>query len=315
MIGAAMVEGTAMSHIPVLYHEIIHALQPRPAGRYVDGTLGAAGHARAILEASSPDGLLLGLDLDPQALALARQNLADFADRVHLVQASYATLARQLENLGWDCIDGLLLDLGASSIQFDQAARGFSFQQDGPLDMRFGPAAIQTAADIINTYDEQELASLIFTYGEDRDSRRIARAIVAARPLYTTRQLASVVEKASPRRGQRIHPATQTFQALRIVVNQELAAVEAVLPQALAALKTGGRLAVITFHSLEDRLVKDFFREQSADRFNPPYERIYEQERAAVCKLINKKPLVPSQQELHENPRARSAKLRIVEKL
>ena len=304
-----------MTHRPVLYKEIIHALQPQRGGHYVDGTLGAGGHARGILEACSPDGLLLGLDVDPQALALARETLAPYERRVHLVQASYISMAEQLAALKWDVVDGIVLDLGASSMQFDNAERGFSFMQDGPLDMRFGPHALQSAADLVNNLLERDLADLIFEYGEDRDSRKIARAIVEHRPLHTTRELVAVIEKASPRRGDRLHPATQTFQALRIAVNDELAAVEQTLPQAVAALGSGGRLAVITFHSLEDRIVKDYFREQGKDIVNPPYERIYEEERKAIVKLVNKKPITPSDEEIQVNPRARSAKLRVIEKL
>lgn len=304
-----------MQHKPVLYQEIIHALQPRNSGRYVDGTLGAGGHARGILEACAPDGHLLGLDVDPQALALSRETLAPYEGRIHLAQASHITLNEQLASLKWDAIDGIVLDLGASSMQFDNAERGFSFLQDGPLDMRFGPHLAMSAADIVNTYDERELADIIFKYGEDRDSRKIARAIVQNRPLHTTGELVAVIEKASPRRGDKTHPATQTFQALRIVVNEELAAVEITLPQAIAALKSGGRCAVISFHSLEDRIVKEYFREQSKDLINPPYEKIYEVERKAIVKLVNKKPILPTEEEVRENPRARSAKLRVVEKM
>lgn len=303
------------AHKPVLYQEIIHALQPRNGGRYVDGTLGAGGHARGILEACAPDGQLLGLDVDPQALAIARETLAPYEGRVHLAQASHITLSEQLASLKWDGVDGIVLDLGASSMQFDNAERGFSFMQDGPLDMRFGINATMSADEIVNTFDERELADIIFKYGEDRDSRKIARAIVQARPLHTTGELVAAIEKASPRRGDRVHPATQTFQALRIAVNDELAAVEKTLPQAVASLNTGGRCAVISFHSLEDRIVKEYFREQSKDLVNPPYERIYEVERKAVVKLVNKKPILPTEEELKDNPRARSAKLRVVEKL
>jgi 16S rRNA (cytosine1402-N4)-methyltransferase len=281
----------------------------------VDGTLGAGGHARGILEACAPDGHLLGLDVDPQALALSRETLAPYEGRIHLAQASHITLNEQLASLKWDAIDGIVLDLGASSMQFDNAERGFSFLQDGPLDMRFGPHLAMSAADIVNTYDERELADIIFKYGEDRDSRKIARAIVQNRPLHTTGELVAVIEKARPRRGDKTHPATQTFQALRIVVNEELAAVEITLPQAIAALKSGGRCAVISFHSLEDRIVKEYFREQSKDLINPPYEKIYEVERKAVVKLVNKKPILPTEEEVRENPRARSAKLRVVEKM
>jgi 16S rRNA (cytosine1402-N4)-methyltransferase len=302
-------------HEPVLYKEIIHALQPHAGGRYVDGTLGAGGHARGIMEVSAPDGRLLGLDVDPQALTLARKNLAPYEGRIHLAQASYTSLSTQLAQLQWEAVDGILLDLGASSMQFDTAERGFSFLQDAPLDMRFGPHVLQTAADLVNESSERELADLIFQYGEERDSRKIARAIVKARPLHTTRELVAVIESVSPRRGDRLHPATRTFQALRIAVNEELTSIKEVLPQAIAALRPGGRLAVISFHSLEDRIVKDFFREQSRDLVNPPYERIYEEERKATLKEVNRKPMVPSEDEIKNNPRARSAKLRIAEKL
>jgi len=308
------------SHKPVLYKEIIHALQPRRGGRYVDGTLGAGGHARGILEASAPDGRLLGLDVDPQALAIARETLAPYEHRIHLAQASYATLSAQLKTLHWESVDGIVLDLGASSMQFDTPERGFSFQHDAPLDMRFGPSALQTAADIVNAYSESELADVLYEFGEERDSRKLARAIVKARPLHTTGELVAVIEAVSPRRGsfgrlRTVHPATRTFQALRIAVNDELASVAKTLPQAVASLPVGGRLAVISFHSLEDRIVKDFFREQSKDLINPPYEKLYEVERKATIKEVNRKPILPSEEETKNNPRARSAKLRIAEKL
>ena len=281
----------------------------------MDGTLGAGGHARGMLEASAPDGQLLGLDVDPQALALARKNLAPYEGRIHLAQASYTSLSTQLAQLQWDAVDGIVLDLGASSMQFDTPGRGFSFLHDAPLDMRFGPHLPRTAADLVNKSSERELADLIYRYGEERDSRKIAGAIVKARPLHTTRELVAVIEAVSPRRGDRLHPATRTFQALRIAVNEELASLEEVLPQAVAALGTGGRLAVISFHSLEDRIVKAFFRAQSRDLVNPPYEQIYAEERKATLKEVNRKPITPSDDEIRSNPRARSAKLRIVEKL
>lgn len=303
-----------MNHLPVLYHEIIHALHPTSPGRYVDGTVGAGGHARGILEACAPDGQLLGLDLDPQALALARETLAPFGRRAHLVQASYSSLPAALKELGWEAVDGIVLDLGLSSMQLDTPERGFSFQHDAPLDMRFSPQNTITAATLVNQLDESELADLLYRYGEEPNGRRIARAIIKARPLQTTHQLAAAIEAVSPRKG-RVHPATQTFQALRIAVNEELSAVEDVLPKAVAALKSGGRLAVISFHSLEDRIVKDFIREQSRDLVNPPYEPIYAVERKAILKEIARKPITPSEQELNENPRARSAKLRVAKKL
>jgi len=199
-------------HLPVLYKEIIHALQPKQGGRYVDGTLGAGGHARGILEACAPDGHLLGLDVDPQALAIARKTLAPYEHRIHLAQASYTTLSTQLENLQWDSVDGIVLDLGASSMQFDTPERGFSFMQDAPLDMRFGPYAIQTAADIVNNYAERELADLIYEYGEERDSRKIARAIVGKRPLHTTRTGRSDRSSISPTRRPRT-PRNEDFSS------------------------------------------------------------------------------------------------------
>jgi 16S rRNA (cytosine1402-N4)-methyltransferase len=232
-----------------------------------------------------------------------------------LVQASYVFLERELAGLGWEAVDGVVLDLGASSMQFDSPERGFSFAQDGPLDMRFGPAAPHSAADLVNELPQDELADLIFRYGEERAARRIARAIVAARPLRSTGELAAVIERANPRRGSRLHPATRTFQALRIAVNDELAAVEQALPLAAASLRPGGRLAVITFHSLEDRLVKDFIRRESKDQVNPPYERIYAVERTAALKDLTRKPITPGEAELESNPRARSAKLRVAEKI
>ena len=304
----------AMKHQPVLYHEIIHALQPKNKGQYVDGTLGAGGHARGILEACAPDGRLLGLDVDPQAIALARETLAPYGERARLIQASYDSLEQILGEVNWEAVDGILLDLGLSSMQLEAPERGFSFQQDAPLDMRFDPGSPTKAADLINTLPGDELADLIYRYGEERASRRIAQAIVKARPLQTTRQLAAVVESVLPRKG-RIHPATRTFQAFRIAVNQELERVENVLPQAVAALNSGGRLAVITFHSLENRIVKEYFRRESRNFINPPYERIYEVEKSATLKEINRKVITPGEAEIVANPRARSAKLRVVEKL
>lgn len=303
-----------MQHQPVLYHEIIHALQPKNEGFYVDGTLGAGGHARGILEACAPDGRLLGLDVDPQALALARETLAPYGERARLIQASYTSLAALLHEIGWEKVDGILLDLGLSSMQLDTPERGFSFQHDAPLDMRFDPASPTTAADLVNTLSPAELADLIYRYGEERASRRIAQAIVQARPLRTTRQLAAVIESVLHRRGH-VHPATQTFQALRIAVNQELDRVENVLPQAAAALRPGGRLAIISFHSLEDRIVKEYFRRESRDCVCPPKQPVCTCGHIATLKEIARKPIAPGKAEVKANPRARSAKLRIAEKL
>ena len=300
-------------HKPVLYKEIIHALQPKNAGRYIDGTVGAGGHARGILEACAPDGRLLGLDLDPKALAAARETLAPYGKRAVLTQASYVSVLQVMEELQWDAADGIVLDLGVSSMQLDDPERGFSFQQEAPLDMRFNPEYGRSAADLVNEAQEEELAEILFRYGEEPQARRIARNIVRARPITTTAQLAQVVKRAYPGHS-RMHPATRTFQALRIAVNEELKAVEQGLPEAMQALRPGGRLAVISFHSLEDRIVKEFFRREGKDQINPPYERLYEVERKATLKEITRKPVTPSAEEIEGNPRARSAKLRVAEK-
>jgi len=299
---------------------VLAGLRPRPGGRYIDGTLGAGGHAAGLLELSSPDGRLLGLDRDPAALETAQVNLARFGERAMLVRSSYTHMGESAREFA--PVDGILLDLGLSSLQLDDPVRGFAFQADGPLDMRFDPDADLTAAEIVNDWPLDELADIIFSYGEERYSRRIARAIGAARPVETTRQLAEIVARAVGRqRGpSRIHPATRTFQALRIAVNGELETVEAVLPVALSLLKPGGRLAVISFHSLEDRLVKSFFRQQargpaagydstgSSTRLLPPRFE-------PTIKEITRKPIEASEEEIARNPRARSAKLRIAERL
>jgi len=302
-------------HEPVLYQEIILALRPRDGGFYVDGTVGAGGHAWGILEASSPSGKLLGLDLDPQALDLAQERLSPFEDRATLVQASYTTLGVQLESLGWDSVQGILLDLGLSSMQLDTPERGFSLRSDGPLDMRFDPQAEIKAADLVNNLPEAELADLIYRFGEERRSRQVARAIVAARPLHTTEELKEIVTKVVGRGKSRIHPATRTFQALRIATNKELEAVTTVLPEAMRALSSGGRLAVISFHSLEDRIVKQFFKHESRDCICPPQQPICTCEHQAALKVITRKPIRPEQAEVDANPRARSARLRVAEKL
>jgi 16S rRNA (cytosine1402-N4)-methyltransferase len=302
-------------HRSVLYHQIILALRPQSQRRYVDATLGAGGHAAGILEASSPDGQLLGIDLDPQALALASQRLADYSNRVFLVQASFTSLNEQLARVGWEQVSGIVIDLGVSSMQFDTPERGFSFQADGPLDMRFGPQQAISAEELVNSLPEAELADLIWRYGEDRLSRRIARSILQARPLRTTRELADAVAHAYGGKKERIHPATRTFQALRIAVNQELQALETVLPQALAALSPGGRLAVISFHSLEDRMVKQYFRRESRDCICPPEQPVCTCGHKASITEITRHPIQAGDDEIAENPRSRSAKLRVAEKL
>jgi 16S rRNA (cytosine1402-N4)-methyltransferase len=265
------------------------------------------------LKASSPQGRLLGLDLDPRALALAGERLQEFGDRAVLRQASYRSLAEQVKQLDWPPLQGILLDLGLSSMQLDTPERGFSFQQDGPLDMRFGPANPVKASDLVNDLPETELADLLWRFGEESNSRRIARAIVRSRPLATTRQLAEVIAHAVPNRG-KIHPATKSFQALRIAVNQELRTIEETLPIAVEALAPGGRLAVISFHSLEDRIVKQYFRRESKDCICPPEQIICTCGHRASIIEITRHPVQPGESEAEQNPRARSARLRVGEK-
>jgi 16S rRNA (cytosine1402-N4)-methyltransferase len=301
-------------HIPVLYQNIILALNPKSRGRYDDGTFGAGRHAAGILKVSSPDGEVLGLDVDPQALEIARNNLSEFGARVIIIKASYTTLTEQLAKVGWTRIDGMLLDLGASSMQFDTPERGFSFQAAGDLDMRFDPTNALTATHLVNDLPESELANLIFRYGEEPRSRQIAKAIVAARPVSSTVQLAEIISSISPIRD-RLHPATRTFMALRIAVNDELISIEKVLPQAIQSLAIGGRLAVISFHSLEDRLVKGFFRQESKDCLCPPRQPMCTCGHKASIREVNRRPIIPTDLESSSNPRARSAKLRVVEKI
>lgn len=303
-----------MAHLPVLYHEIIHALCPHDQGLYVDGTVGAGGHARGILEASSPNGKLIGLDLDPLALSLAREVLSPFGDRVILLKASYTTLETQLVNLGWSSINGIMLDFGVSSMQLDSPDRGFSFRSDAPLDMRFDPDGHVMAEDLVNGLPERDLANLIYNYGEERKSRQIARAITDSRPLHTTRELAEVITGIIKSEKGRIHPATRTFQALRIAVNDELKAIEEVLPQAVNSLTPGGRLAVISFHSLEDRIVKKYFRKESQDCICPPRQPVCTCSHKARIREISRRPIRPEDSEINKNPRARSARMRVAEK-
>ena len=303
-----------MAHLPVLYHEIIHALCPHDQGLYVDGTVGAGGHARGILEASSPNGRLIGLDLDPLALSLAREVLSPFGDRVILLKASYTTLETQLANLGWSSINGIMLDFGVSSMQLDSPDRGFSFRSDAPLDMRFDPDGHVMAEDLVNGLSERDLANLIYNYGEERKSRQIARAITDSRPLHTTRELAEVITGIIKSEKGRIHPATRTFQALRIAVNDELKAIEEVLPQAVNSLTPGGRLAVISFHSLEDRIVKKYFRKESQDCICPPRQPVCTCSHKARIREISRRPIRPEDSEINKNPRARSARMRVAEK-
>jgi 16S rRNA (cytosine1402-N4)-methyltransferase len=290
-------------------------MQLQREGLYIDGTLGAGGHAWGILQGSRPDGLLLGLDVDPQALELAQVKLAEYGKRAILVHASYSSLLEQVSRLGWRWVDGILLDLGLSSMQLDEQARGFSFQFEAPLDMRFDPDGKVCASDLVNNLDEKELADLLFRYGEEQRSRQVARAMVRARPIQTTTQLAKVVAGVTRGGKSGIHPATRTFQALRIAVNGELDALEDVLPQTLEALAPGGRLAVISFHSLEDRMVKQFLRKESKDCLCPPRQPVCTCGHKASLRELTSKPVRPQEDEIRNNPRSRSARLRIAERI
>lgn len=308
--------GDHFPHQPVLYQEVLDALAPQTGKSYLDGTVGAGGHAEGILLASAPQGKLLGLDLDPEALAITRQRLFAFQDRVILRQASYRDAAAVLSEIGWGQVDGILLDLGVSSMQLDQPDRGFSFRESGPLDMRFNPADGTSAADLVNLLDEKSLADLIYEFGEERYSRRIARAIVSTRPIQTTGKLVEVIEKAVPAGyDPHLHPATRTFQALRIATNRELETISQALPALTDLLVPGGKIAVISFHSLEDRLTKHFFRQESKDCICPPNQPVCTCEHKASLKVLTRKPISASEQEKSTNPRSRSAKLRVAEKI
>jgi 16S rRNA (cytosine1402-N4)-methyltransferase len=292
----------APTHIPVLLEETIEALNVQPGGRYVDCTIGAGGHAAAILERGSPGGQLLGIDADPEAIEVARARLEAYRSSFLLVNENFANLRAICIEYGFFPVHGILFDLGLSSLQLENSNRGFSFQQDAFLDMRLSPSQEITAAIVINASRESQLARLIKEYGEERYSRQIARQIVHQRPITTTSQLVRVIEQAVGGRKGRIHPATRTFQAIRIAVNQELEHLESALKQAVDLLGFGGRLVVISYHSLEDRIVKNFMRQQaSGDK--------------ALLRLVNKKVITPSFEEVQYNPRSRSAKLRAAERI
>ena len=291
------------SHEPVLVAETVALLDPARGGLFVDCTVGLGGHSRALLEAGA--SRLLGLDRDPSALRIAAESLSAWGARVTLVHADYRQLAQVLDAQGDPGVDGALADLGVSSMQFDTEGRGFSFRRDEPLDMRMDQTAGPTAADLLSAVEEEDLANVIFQFGEERFSRRIARGVVEARrlaPVQTTGQLAQIVRRAVPRRGyQRIDPATRTFQAIRIWVNRELDGLDTFLIEASQRLRAGARLAVITFHSLEDRIVKHTFRALAAG--------------GDALRVLTRKPVIPAEAEVARNPRARSAKLRAIERL
>jgi 16S rRNA (cytosine1402-N4)-methyltransferase len=306
------------NHLSVLVREVGGFLSPRPGGRYLDGTLGGGGHAEQILLASGPDGELLGLDRDEEALAEARRRLADFKDRLITRQASFAEARELLAAIHWNEVDGVILDLGISSHQLDTPERGFSFRARAPLDMRMDRRQALNAGQIVNSFAAAELERIFRVYGEEPRARRIAQAIVAerqARPIETTADMAGLIEQIKGGRRRDHHPATQVFQALRIAVNDEIGQLERFLHDGFELLRPGGRMAIIAFHSLEDRLVKHAFRKWSRSCICPP--------RAPNCRcgwsrkatLLTRKPVTPSVDEIHANPRARSAKLRAVERV
>jgi 16S rRNA (cytosine1402-N4)-methyltransferase len=302
-------------HLPVLYHESLKLLQPKNHGKYLDGTLGAGGHAEGILIGSQPDGMLVGLDVDSQALEIAKRKLSKFGERAVLIKRSYEDMAKELGAIRWKCVDGIILDLGLSSMQLDTAERGFSFIKDAPLDMRFNKCQALTAAEIVNTWSEKEIAKILWEFGEEPRSRQIAAAIMAHRPLSSTQKLAALVLDVYKGKRGKIHPATRTFQGLRIAVNHEFDTLKKGLNESVSVLCKGGRLAVISFHSLEDRIVKQFFQRESRDCVCPSEAPVCTCGHKAMIKIITKKAIIPSQEEVEKNPRARSAKLRAVEKL
>ena len=315
MMVARETEPASIEHIPVLYQPILEWLRPGEGKFFLDGTVGGGGHAEGILKCGAG---VLGLDRDPEAIRSARQRLAVFGERAILRQACYSQGRAILEEIGHVPVDGILLDLGLSSLQLADPERGFAFRQDGPLDMRFDRSQGETAADLVNTLPMEEIARILFLYGEERDARRISKAIVSNRPLTTTRELAEAVTAAAGKRGRArgdMHPATRTFQALRIAVNHELDELQEALPELMQCLAPGGRMAVISFHSLEDRIVKQTFRKASG---KPGWEssgaRVFSEPQVSFRDLTGK-PIRPEQEEIAQNPRARSAKLRVIEKL
>jgi 16S rRNA (cytosine1402-N4)-methyltransferase len=302
-------------HVPVLLDEIVAGLQPQRGGYFVDCTVGLGGHAAAILERISPSGRLLGIDADPEAIKLSQDKLSDYGETVSLVNDNFVNLEAICGRYHFHPVDGILFDLGVSSLQLDTAERGFSFHLDAPLNMRFDPGQELTASDIVNSFSEQELAKLIEKYGEERRSRRIARYIVQNRPIATTVELARLIEQALGGKRARIHPATRTFMALRIAVNSELQNLELALKQTINLLRPGGRLTVISYHSLEDRIVKQFMRYAASSCLCPPGTVICRCGHKPTLRLISRKVIKPTSLEIESNPRSRSAKLRIAERL
>jgi 16S rRNA (cytosine1402-N4)-methyltransferase len=303
------------SHIPVLSEEVLTNLAVQPGGRYIDCTLGPGGHARAILERSSPGGQLLGIDADPQAFQVASEQLASFGKSVLLVNDNFVNLRDICLRYDFFPVHGILFDLGLSSLQLGEEGRGFSFQNEAPLDMRLNPSQRLSAADIVNTYPENKLEHIIKTYGEEIHSRPIARLIVQKRPFHNTVELANTIEQATGGRRGKIHPATKTFQALRITVNKEMENLESALDQAVGLLGFGGRIVVISYHSLEDRIVKQFMQKEARGCICPPETLKCVCGHKASLKIITKKIITPSFAEIQMNPRSRSARLRTAERI
>ena len=303
------------THKPVLLEEAMEALQVEPGKRYIDCTVGLGGHSLSILEKEEPDVQLLGIDADPEAIKVARDKLAYYSESMTLINNNFANLESICRDNNFFPVDGMLFDLGVSSLQIETAERGFSFQRNAQLDMRYSPQQILTATDLVNILPESKLAQLLFEYSEERNSRQIAHLIVQNRPIVSTLKLANIVEQAAGGRRQKIHPATRTFLALRIVVNHELENLEKALNQTINCLSRRGRLVVISYHSLEDRIVKQFMKRESTGCLCPPHTPICTCGHAPTLKLISKKVITPSQQEIKNNPRSRSAKLRVAERL
>ena len=303
-------------HVPVLVQEVLENLQLDSKKTVVDGTLGLGGHSKSMLELMGTDARLIGFDVDEDNMARAQQRLGAYGERVVLVRSNFGNLQAELAKLKIKSVDAILLDLGLSSPQVDNPVKGFSFLREGPLDMRFDKSASLTAADVINSYSGAELQRIFFEFGEERFARKIAAEIVKrrkARSFKTTTELANFIEKLMGRQGH-LHPATRVFQALRIEVNHELDVLMNVLKQAEAVLKKGGRIAVIAYHSLEDRVVKQFLKERARDFINEP-DKLTTTHLKPTFGIVTKKPLVPTEAEIHKNPRSRSAKLRVAQKL
>ena len=303
------------THIPVLLKETIQALAVQPGGRYIDCTLGVGGHAAAILDRSSPGGQLLGIDADPEAIEIVKARLEAYSNSILLINGNFVDLEAICIKYDFLPVHGILFDLGLSSLQLNSQSRGFSFRHDAPLDMRLSSSQEVTVADIINTSSEAELAHLMKTYGEEAHSHKIAHRIVQERPINTTFQLVRAIEQAVGGRRGRLHPATKTFQALRIAVNHELEHLEAALKQAINLLGFEGRLVVISYHSLEDRIVKQLLQQEAKDCICPPSVPICVCGHRACLRLINKRVITPSPIEVQFNPRSRSAKLRVAERI